>query len=52
MGELQQMRNKNDPPFRWTWLIANNSKNFANESESIKRNNLGLWKHSEIIYLI
>ena len=33
------------------WLIANNSKSFANESKSIIRNNLGLWKHSEI-YLI
>ena len=33
------------------WLIANNSKSFANGSKSIIRNNLGLWKHSEI-YLI
>ena len=33
------------------WLIANNSKSFANGSESIIRNNLGLFKHFEI-YLI
>ena len=51
LGELQQARNKNDPPFRWTILIANNSKSFANESKSIIRNNLGLCKRSEI-YLI
>ena len=30
------------------WLIANNSKSFANGSNSIKRNNLGLCKHSKI----
>ena len=28
------------------WLIANNSKSFANRSKSIRRNNLGLCKHS------
>ena len=50
MGELQQTRNKNYPPFRQTWLIANNSKSFANEKKSII-NNLGLCKHSQI-YLI
>ena len=33
------------------WLIANNSKSFANGSKSIIRNNLGLFKRSEI-YLI
>ena len=33
------------------WLIANNSKSFANGSKSIIRNTLGLLKHSEI-YLI
>ena len=32
----KQLRNKNDPPFRQTMLIANKSKNFANESESKK----------------
>ena len=32
-------------------LIANNYKSFANESKSIKKNNLGLCKNSEI-YLI
>ena len=30
---------------------ANNSKSFANGSKSIIRNNLGLYKHSDI-YLI
>ena len=33
------------------WLIANNSKSFANGSKSIIRNNLGFCKHFEI-YLI
>ena len=33
------------------WLIANNSKSFANGIQSMIRNNLGLRKHSEI-YLI
>ena len=33
------------------WLIANNSKSFANKSKSIIRNNLGLCKHPEI-YLV
>ena len=33
------------------WVIANNSKSFANGSKSIIRNNLGLCKHFEI-YLI
>ena len=33
------------------WVIANNSKSFANRSKSIIRNNLGLCKHFEI-YLI
>ena len=34
------------------WLIANNSKSFANGSKSITRNNLGLCKRSEIyLYL-
>ena len=33
------------------WLIANNSKSFANTSKTIIRNNLGLWKHPEV-YLI
>ena len=37
--------------FNNRWLIANNSKSFANGSKSIIINNLGLWKHSEI-YLI
>ena len=37
MGELQQPRNKNDPPFR---RIANNSKSFANGSKSVIRNNV------------
>ena len=32
MGELQQVMNKNDAPFRWTiWLIAiNGSKSIRN----------------------
>ena len=30
------------------WLIANNSKSFANKSKSIIRNNLGLYKLSDI----
>ena len=52
MGELQQPRNKNDPPFRRTMINwYNNSKNFAKGSKSIIRNNLGLCKHFEI-YLI
>ena len=33
------------------WVIANNSKSFANRSKPIIRNNLGLCKHFEI-YLI
>ena len=33
------------------WSIANNSKSFANGSKSIIRNNLGLYKRSDI-YLI
>ena len=33
------------------WLIANNSKSFANGSKSITRSNLGLYKLSDI-YLI
>ena len=33
------------------WSIANNSKSFANGSKSIARNNLGLYKCSDI-YLI
>ena len=33
------------------WLIANNSKNFVNRSESMIRNNLGLCIRSEI-YII
>ena len=33
------------------WSIANNSKSFANRSKSIIRNNLGLYKLSDI-YLI
>ena len=33
------------------WLIANNSKSFANGSKSITRNSLGLYKCSDI-YLI
>ena len=51
MGELQPPMNKNDPPFRRTMIIANNSKSFANGSKSIIRNNLGLYKRSDI-YLI
>ena len=51
MGELQQPRNKNDPPFNELWFIANDSKSFANKSKSIIRNNLGMCKHFEI-YLI
>ena len=51
MGELQPPMNKNDPPFRRTMIIANNSKSFANGSKSIIRNNLGLYKLSDI-YLI
>ena len=51
MGELQQPRNKNDPSFKWLWLIANNSKSFANGSEPTIRDNLGLCECSEI-YLI
>ena len=30
------------------WLIANNSQSFVNGRKLIKRNNLGLCKHSEI----
>ena len=30
------------------WSIANNSKSFASGSKSIIRNNLGLYKHSDI----
>ena len=54
MGQIQQSRNKNT---LWTsemnylldelWLIANNSKWFANGGNSIS-NNLGLWKCFEI----
>ena len=51
MGELQRPRNKNDPPSDELWSVANNSKSFANGSKSIIRNNLGLYKHSDI-YLI
>ena len=52
MGELQQPRKKNDPPSDKPWLIANNSKSFANGRKSITRNNLGLCKHCEIyLYL-
>ena len=50
MGELQQPMNQDDPPIRRT-MIANNSKSFANGSKSLIRNNLGLYKHSDI-YLI
>ena len=31
------------------WSIANNSKSFSDGSKSIIRNNLGLYKHSDII---
>ena len=50
MGELQQPRNKNDPPFRQTMItvIANNYKSSANGSKSIIRKNLGSNKRSEI----
>ena len=44
MGELQQPRNKTDPPVRQT---ANNFKSFANRNKSIIRNNLGMCKGSE-----
>ena len=33
------------------WSIANNSKSFANGTKLIIKNNLGLYKHSDI-YLI
>ena len=33
------------------WVIANNSKSFANEKKSIIRNDLGLCKHSEIYFI-
>ena len=33
------------------WSIANNSKSFANGSKSMIRNNVGLYKHSDI-YII
>ena len=32
MGELQQIRHKNYPPFDEIWLIANNSKSFVNRT--------------------
>ena len=35
MGECEQPRNKNDPPFRGTILIANTSKSFPNGSKLI-----------------
>ena len=47
MGELQQAKNKNDPPFRWTMI--NCSKSFTNGSKSIIRNHLGLYKCSEYV---
>ena len=41
MEELQQLRNKNDPPFRQTMINSyNNSKNFTN----IGLRNLGFKK--------
>ena len=33
------------------WLIANNSKSFANGNKSIIRNNLGLYKQFEIYFI-
>ena len=44
LRELQQLRIKNDPPFRRTMISSNhcNCKSFANESESIIIRNLGL----------
>ena len=47
MGELQQLRNKNNSLSDELWLVANNPNNFANGSKSVKRN-LGLCKCSEI----
>ena len=46
MGELQQPRNKIDPLFRQAMINSSNS--FANRSKTIIRNNLGLFKCSEI----
>ena len=43
----KQLRNKNDK----LWLVTNISKCFGNVSKSIIRNNLDLYKRSEI-YLI
>ena len=44
MGELEQLRNKYDPILfsDELWLIANNSKIFANRSKSIIKNDVGL----------
>ena len=44
MGELEQLRNKYDPILfsDELWLIANNSKVFANRSKSIIKNDVGL----------
>ena len=44
MGELQQLRKKDDPPFRQT---MKNSRSLANRSKSLIRNNLGLSKRCE-----
>ena len=52
MGELQQLRNKNDLPFRGIWLIDNNSKSFANGSKPTTRKNLGFCKHFEIFLIL
>ena len=51
MQKLQQLRKKMILLAVELWLIANNSKSFANENKPIIRNNLGLYNCSEI-YLI
>ena len=47
MGGLHQQGTKMIHLSDELWLIANNSKSFANGSKLIIRNNLGLCKHSE-----
>ena len=47
MGEFSNQGTIKILPSDELWLIANNSKSFAIENNSIIRNNLGLSKRSE-----
>ena len=47
MGELQQPRNKNDPPFIQTMINTKNSKSFANVTEALW--NLPYWEFSKTV---